>query len=357
MRDRASAAACAAGTSAACAASRSAAASRWRSRWSPRRSTCPVDRGVLAQTWTDLGAIVPLVRDSSFGRAFSDLWLALALLGVAAAVALALDRPEARARSGEALLALFGAAGLRGRRVRVPGPRRASLDHEPGRRHARARLGAPRGGVDLDRRARGPARAVRGDAAGTRVAMLAVIVPRFSRAAIASVAALLFTGIVASIVHLPTLARSGRQLRPGADRQERPARVRARARRRQQAALAPAPRGGRASAATRRSATALRRSLQRLVLGEVALLAGAVVAAAILTSIAPPSSALAQARQADGRSGPVSSRGRSRATACASRSASGPTAPRSTTPSRCACSAPASPCATRASPPSSTCST
>ena len=41
--------------------------------------------------------------------------------------------------------------------------------------------------------------------AGRRVAVLAVVVPRFSRAAMGSVAVLLATGIVASIVHLPTL--------------------------------------------------------------------------------------------------------------------------------------------------------
>jgi copper transport protein len=44
--------------------------------------------------------------------------------------------------------------------------------------------------------------------------------------------------------------------------------------------------------------------LRRLVLGETALLAGAVVAAAILTSIAPPSPALARAGKADGDVGP-----------------------------------------------------
>ena len=60
--------------------------------------------------WSDVGEIVPLVRESSFGRAFSDLWGVLALLAVAAAAALALDRPGRARRSGEALLALFGAA-------------------------------------------------------------------------------------------------------------------------------------------------------------------------------------------------------------------------------------------------------
>jgi copper transport protein len=47
--------------------------------------------------WTDLGAVVPLVRDSSFGRAFSDLWVVIGLLAIASGIALLLDRP-ARAR-------------------------------------------------------------------------------------------------------------------------------------------------------------------------------------------------------------------------------------------------------------------
>ena len=46
------------------------------------------------------------------------------------------------------------------------------------------------------------------------------------------------------------------------------------------------------------------RLLRRLVLGETALLSGAVAAAAILTSIAPPSNALARAGNADGKVGP-----------------------------------------------------
>ena len=253
---------------------------------------------------TDLGAIVPLVRDSSFGRAFSDLWLALALLGVAAAIALALDRPGKARRSGEALLALFGAVGCAVAAFAFPGlaghPSTTSpvgvmlaLDWA----HLAAAsiwIGGLAGLLVLS--AATPS--------GTRVAMLAVIVPRFSRAAIASVAALLFTGIVASIVHLPTLASLWQTnyglaliaksvlllcalaLAAVNNLRSRPRLVAA------------------AERNDRELGDGAARSLQRLVLGEVALLVSAVVFAAILTSLAPPSSALAKLGKSDGRVGP-----------------------------------------------------
>ena len=108
--------------------------------------------------------------------------------------------------------------------------------------------------------------------------MLAVVVPRFSRAAIVSVAVLLSTGIVASIVHLPTLeslwetnyglaliAKSvllACALVLGG---------------RQQPALAAAPRRRRASAATGSSARARRDRCSGSCWARVALLVGAVV--------------------------------------------------------------------------------
>ena len=70
--------------------------------------------------WTDLGAIVPLVRDSGFGRAFSDLWAVLALL--AARVRRSRSRstaPAARGATGEALLAHRRRRRLRRGRARV----------------------------------------------------------------------------------------------------------------------------------------------------------------------------------------------------------------------------------------------
>jgi len=68
----------------------------------------------------DLGAIVPVARASGFGRTFLDLELVLALFGVAAAAAIAVDRPERPQRSVAELLSLGAAlaAGASGSRCR-----------------------------------------------------------------------------------------------------------------------------------------------------------------------------------------------------------------------------------------------
>jgi copper transport protein len=139
---------------------------------------------------------------------------------------------------------------------------------------------------------------------GRRVAALAAVVPRFSRAAVVSVAVLLVTGIIASVVHLPTLSSLWQTsygkaivaksvllafaLVLGAlnNLRSRP-RLAAAVERRDEAL-------GNGAAAL----------LRRLVLGEGALLVGAVVAAAILTSLAPPSDALAKLGRTDAHVGP-----------------------------------------------------
>jgi len=56
----------------------------------------------------DLGAIVPLMRASAFGRGVLDLELCMALFAVAGAIAIWLDRPERPRRSLGAILALTG---------------------------------------------------------------------------------------------------------------------------------------------------------------------------------------------------------------------------------------------------------
>jgi copper transport protein len=254
--------------------------------------------------WSDIGTIAPLVRDSGFGRAFSDLWGVLALLAVAAGAALALDRPGRRRRSGEALLAGFGAAACAAAALALPGlAGHPSTTSPVGAMLALdwAHLAAASiwiGGLV------GLLVLAAATQAGQRVAVLAVVVPRFSRAAMGSVAVLLTTGIIASIVHLPTLgslwqtsygqaliAKSSLlacALVLGAVNtlRSRPRLVAAAQRR---------------DGALGDNAAGL---LRRLVSGEVALLAGAVVAASILTSIAPPSAALARAGKADGKVGP-----------------------------------------------------
>jgi copper transport protein len=254
--------------------------------------------------WSDLGAIVPLVRASGFGRAFSDLWGVLALLAVASAAALALDRPGRARRSGEALLAVLGAAGCAAAALALPGlAGHPSTTSPVGLMLALdwAHLAAASiwiGGLA------GLLVLAGTTVAGERVAMLAVVVPRFSRAAIASVLVLLGTGVAASIVHLPTLASLWQTdyglaivakslilacaLVLGAVNYLRSrTRLVAAAQRRDQAL-------GEGAATL----------LRRLVLGEVLLLAGAVAVASILTSVAPPSAALAKVGKTDAHVGP-----------------------------------------------------
>src|SRR5207244_7549904 len=69
----------------------------------------------------DLGNVVPLLRDSSFGRSYVDLELVLVLFGLAALVAMAVDRPERPKRSVAELLALEGALVAGAAALVVPG--------------------------------------------------------------------------------------------------------------------------------------------------------------------------------------------------------------------------------------------
>jgi copper transport protein len=260
--------------------------------------------GFSLRPWTDLGQIVPLVRDSGFGRAFSDLWAVLALFGISAAAALALDRPGRARRSGEAVLAIMGAGACAAAALTLPGLAGHPATTSPvGLMLALDWLHLAAASLWIGGLA-GLLVLTAATASGMRARVLAVVVPRFSRAAIGSVAVLLATGVVASIVHLPTLGSLwqtsyGRALIAksalltlalvlGAlnNLRSRPRLVAAAERR---------------DAALGEGAVRL---LRRLVLGESALLAGAVLAAAILTSLAPPSSALAKLGNADGKVGP-----------------------------------------------------
>src|SRR4029078_12160350 len=55
-----------------------------------------------------VGALVPLVRVSAFGRGVVDWWICFALFVVAAAVAIRIDRPERPQRSLAELVAAIG---------------------------------------------------------------------------------------------------------------------------------------------------------------------------------------------------------------------------------------------------------
>ena len=72
------------------------------------------------RSWYDIGALVPLIRASSFGRGFVDLELTFLLFALAAVVALWVDRPERERRSIVELLALIGAGFAAGAALLVP---------------------------------------------------------------------------------------------------------------------------------------------------------------------------------------------------------------------------------------------
>jgi copper transport protein len=251
---------------------------------------------------TEIGTLVPLVRDSSFGRGYSDLELCFALFALAAALALWLDRPDRPQRSLMELLACTGAFAAGAVTLLIPG----DAGH--------AAQTPPRGlALGLDWLHLASASVWIGGLVGlivlalatapvSRVAALAVTVPRFSVVAIGSVALLLGSGIWASVLHLPTLG----SLWETSYGQALIAKI---------ALLATAL--ALASVNLLRTRPALQRSakdpdraaangtlLRRLVTGEAVLLVGALLAAAILTSLAPPSKALAQIGRADARVGP-----------------------------------------------------
>jgi copper transport protein len=251
----------------------------------------------LRSFWS-FGALVPLVRVSAFGRGYLDLELVLALFGVAAGVALWLDRPERAQRSIASLLALCGATLAGGAVLLVPGvaghagqtsPRALALTLDWLHLCAAALwIGGLIGLLVLWRSL----------AVAQRVAGLVVAVPRFSNVAFVSVAALLGSGIAASLLRLPTLASlwdtsygktivvkalllAGAMLVGAVNLLRTTPRLQA--------------------AATGPTAVVL---LRRLVAGEVVLLSGAVAAAAVLSSLPPPPKALADLGQVSAHTGP-----------------------------------------------------
>jgi copper transport protein len=249
-----------------------------------------------------VGTLVPLVRTSAFGRGFVDLWLCFALFVLAAGVALWVDRPERERRSVAELVAGFAAFAAAGAVLLVPGVAGHAAET------------APRGlSVALDW-----LHLVAGSLwlggligllvlwwalpAGKRTAALIVCVPRFSTVAFVSVVVLLGSGIGATVLHLPIVdalwqTSYGKAilvkiaLLSGAIAFAAVNLLRSRPR------LAAA----RERAELGAPAAAL---LRRLVGGETLLVAGAVLAAAVLTSLAPPAKALAKESQALARVGP-----------------------------------------------------
>jgi len=244
----------------------------------------------------DLGAIVPVVRDSSFGRDFLDLELVFALFAVAAGAALYVDRPEREHRSVVELLALPAALAAGVATLLLP-----ALAGHAGQK-------SPRGlALPLDMAHLGSVAVWLGGLIGIvvlwlsvgragRSAVLAYVVPRFSAVAFCSVLLLIGTGVGQSLLELPTLASlwqtsygqallwkigllAAALVLAGVNL--------ARTKPRLQAGDASAP-----------------VLLRRLVQGEIVFASAALFAAAVLSSLAPPSSALAKVQNVAARVGP-----------------------------------------------------
>jgi copper transport protein len=250
------------------------------------------------RSFFDVGGVVPLWRTTAYGRGWVDVEICFALFCAAAVVAIWVDRPERERRSVASLLALSGALFAAAAVLVLPG----AVGH--------AGQTTPRGvAVPLDWLHLVSGSLWIGGLIGLlvvwrslpvakRVAGLAVCVPRFSNVAFVSVVALLGSGVGASVLHLPVLAALW-QTSYG------------------QAILIKA--GILLGATLLASFNLLRtkpglaradvsetsaRLLRRLVSGEAVLVAGAILVAAILSSLAPPPPAFAKEGSALARVGP-----------------------------------------------------
>jgi copper transport protein len=252
--------------------------------------------------WTDVSALVPLFGVSAFGHGYLELELCLALFAFAALVALWVDRPERERRSVAELLATTGALAAAGATLLTP-----SVSGHAGQT-------SPRGvAIGLDW-----VHLVSGSIwvggligllvlwsslpAARRTAGLVVCVPRFSNVAFVSVLALLGSGIWASTLHLPTLA-SLWETSYGKTILVKAALLGAAMLLAAVNLLRTKPR---LAAARERPELAAGAAvlLRRLVGAEALIVAGAVLAAAVLTSLPPPSKALAEIGKASARVGP-----------------------------------------------------
>jgi copper transport protein len=153
-----------------------------------------------------IGALVPLFRVTAFGRGYVDMELCFALFAVAAWLAIWLDRPQGKQRSIAELIATLGALLGAAAVLSFPG----AAGH--------AAQTSPRGlSVLLDWLHLSSGSIWLGGLVGllvlwrslppsSRVAGLSVCVPRFSNVAFISVLLLLATGTGATIIHIPILA-------------------------------------------------------------------------------------------------------------------------------------------------------
>ena len=245
----------------------------------------------LRSVW-NVGAIVPLMRASSFGRGYLDLWLTFALFLIAALVALWVDRPEREHRSVAEVLAFGGALLAAGAALLIPGiaghaavtsPRALAMFLDWAHLSAGAVwVGGLIGLLVLWSSL----------PAARRVAGLVVCVPRFSNVAFVSVNVLIVSGVGAAIIHLPTISALWQTAYGKAILWKVGLLLVAMGiaavnllwtRPRLQASAGPDPDVGPSTA----------KVLRGLVASEILLVAGIVFAAAVLSSLPPPPKALA----------------------------------------------------------------
>jgi copper transport protein len=250
----------------------------------------------------DVTALVPLFRVTAFGRAIADMGICFALFCLAAWVALWLDRPQRERRSLAELIATAGALLAAAAVLVVPGaaghagqtsPRGLTLLFDwlhlaSGSVWFGGLIGLLVFWFSLEAR--------------QRTAGLSHVVPRFSKVALGSVAVLAATGIGETINHMPALnalweTGFGQAILVKTGLLA--------------AALALA--SGNLLRSTPRLAASRQRPelgagavrlLRGLVSGEAVLVAGAVFAAAVLSSLAPPPPAFALENSAVARVGP-----------------------------------------------------
>ena len=255
----------------------------------------------LRDTW-DLGALLPLMRASAFGRGFLTLELVLALFAVAGALTFRVERPERRQRPVSELLAVTGALLAGAAALLVPGiaghaaqtsPRVLSIAFDwvhmmCGAVWIGGLIGLIGLWIGLDKIERLPG--------------YSVCVPRFSRVAFVSVMLLIGSGTGATVIHLPTLA-SLWQTSYGKTILVKVVLLGVAM---LLASVNLARNTPRLQAARERPDEAVRAALllRRLVSGEVVLVVAAILAAAVLSSLPPPPKALAGIGTAASHVGP-----------------------------------------------------
>lgn len=250
----------------------------------------------------DLGNVLPLVRDSAFGRGFLDLELTFALFVLAAAIALWVDQPARPRRSIAELLSVGGAYLAAAATLLIPGlaghaaqtsPRGASLLADWAHLAAGSLWIGGLIGLLVLWQSLPVAR---------RVAGLMVSVPRFSNAAFVSVLVLIGSGVGAAVIHMPTLATLW-QTSYGQTMLVKIGLLAAAMLLAAVNLLRTKPRLA-ASRSRPEVGPGAAELLRRLVAGEALLVVSAIVAAAALSSLPPPAKALASAGNAVAHVGP-----------------------------------------------------